>query len=55
MQLIDEIESTPRGLYTGAIGWLDRGGDFCLSVAIRTLVVGGGQGHDGRRRGDRAR
>ena len=39
MQLIDEIESTPRGLYTGAIGWLDRGGDFCLSVAIRTLVV----------------
>ena len=39
MQLIDEIESTPRGLYTGAIGWLDEGGDFCLSVAIRTLVV----------------
>ncbi|MFM0733266.1 chorismate-binding protein [Paraburkholderia sediminicola] len=23
MQLIDELESTPRGLYTGAIGWLD--------------------------------
>ncbi|MDR5803040.1 aminodeoxychorismate synthase component I [Caballeronia sp. LZ001] len=39
MQLIDEIESTPRGLYTGAIGWLDTRGDFCLSVAIRTLVV----------------
>jgi len=39
MQLIDEIESTPRGLYTGAIGWLDAGGDFCLSVAIRTLVI----------------
>ncbi|AET88225.1 MULTISPECIES: aminodeoxychorismate synthase component I [Caballeronia] len=39
MQLIDEIESTPRGLYTGAIGWLDASGDFCLSVAIRTLVV----------------
>jgi para-aminobenzoate synthetase/4-amino-4-deoxychorismate lyase len=44
MQLIDEIESTPRGLYTGAIGWLDRGGDFCLSVAIRTLVTGTGRG-----------
>jgi para-aminobenzoate synthetase / 4-amino-4-deoxychorismate lyase len=42
--LIDQIESTPRGLYTGAIGWLDRGGDFCLSVAIRTLVVGEGRG-----------
>jgi para-aminobenzoate synthetase / 4-amino-4-deoxychorismate lyase len=51
MQLIDELESTPRGLYTGAIGWLDgveagQGsmqesacGDFCLSVAIRTLTL----------------
>ncbi|KWD75449.1 aminodeoxychorismate synthase component I [Burkholderia ubonensis] len=47
MQLIDAIESTPRGLYTGAIGWLDAPrepaagcGDFCLSVAIRTLTLG---------------
>ncbi|MFM0328742.1 aminodeoxychorismate synthase component I [Paraburkholderia strydomiana] len=50
MQLIDELESTPRGLYTGAIGWLDApaleaaanensGGDFCMSVAIRTLTL----------------
>ncbi|WP_244814375.1 aminodeoxychorismate synthase component I [Caballeronia sp. Lep1P3] len=39
MQLIDAIESTPRGLYTGAIGWVDAGGDFCMSVAIRTLVI----------------
>jgi para-aminobenzoate synthetase/4-amino-4-deoxychorismate lyase len=84
MQLIDELESTPRGLYTGAIGWLDAPmtpmnvvqqagadeapadvlnahefaaasttpttsttpptnesacGDFCLSVAIRTLAL----------------
>ncbi|MEM5454337.1 aminodeoxychorismate synthase component I [Paraburkholderia phytofirmans] len=58
MQLIDELESTPRGLYTGAIGWLDAPssaadptdtttleanqtacGDFCLSVAIRTLTL----------------
>jgi para-aminobenzoate synthetase/4-amino-4-deoxychorismate lyase len=52
MELIAELESTPRGLYTGAIGWLDaardgaRCGDFCLSVAIRTLTLGeatGGQ------------
>ncbi|SAK39437.1 para-aminobenzoate synthase subunit I [Caballeronia hypogeia] len=43
MQLIDEIESTPRGLYTGAIGWLDADGDLCLSVAIRTLVVDAAQ------------
>ena len=88
MQLIESLESTPRGLYTGAIGWLDAGvvsnvpaasaaattpattnaaaavavspdsgtsdssttsnsstpghdacGDFCLSVAIRTLTL----------------
>ncbi|MDN7561486.1 bifunctional anthranilate synthase component I family protein/class IV aminotransferase [Burkholderia orbicola] len=68
MELIDAIESTPRGLYTGAIGWLDAPkdeagqagaaasggvagcGDFCLSVAIRTLtldaVEGDGDGDD---------
>ena len=46
MELIAGLESTPRGLYCGAIGWLDapKGdalcGDFCLSVAIRTLSLG---------------
>jgi len=50
MELIDEIETTPRGLYTGTIGWYDApsdstpdaphaGGDFCLSVTIRTLTL----------------
>ncbi|MDN7526562.1 bifunctional anthranilate synthase component I family protein/class IV aminotransferase [Burkholderia orbicola] len=65
MELIDAIESTPRGLYTGAIGWLDAPkdeagqagaaasggvagcGDFCLSVAIRTLALDAGDGADG--------
>ncbi|CAN5874408.1 bifunctional anthranilate synthase component I family protein/class IV aminotransferase [soil metagenome] len=46
MQLIAGLETTPRGLYCGAIGWMDapvgdaRIGDFCLSVAIRTLTLG---------------
>jgi para-aminobenzoate synthetase/4-amino-4-deoxychorismate lyase len=46
MELIAGLESTPRGLYTGAIGWIEaardgaRCGDFCLSVAIRTLTLG---------------
>lgn len=46
MQLIAELETTPRGIYTGAIGWMDspkpgrRCGDFGLSVAIRTLAIG---------------
>ena len=45
MQIIAALETTPRGLYTGMIGWLDAPapgqacGDFCLSVAIRTLVL----------------
>jgi para-aminobenzoate synthetase / 4-amino-4-deoxychorismate lyase len=46
MELIAGLESTPRGLYCGSIGWVDapregeRIGDFCLSVAIRTLTLG---------------
>ncbi|MDQ0590702.1 aminodeoxychorismate synthase component I [Variovorax paradoxus] len=46
MEWIAELESTPRGLYCGAIGWIDAPaqdasiGDFCLSVAIRTLTLG---------------
>jgi para-aminobenzoate synthetase/4-amino-4-deoxychorismate lyase len=46
MGLIAGLETTPRGLYCGAIGWVDapradaRVGDFCLSVAIRTLTLG---------------
>jgi len=46
MDLIAGFESTPRGLYCGAIGWIDAPpaggglGDFCLSVAIRTLTLG---------------
>ncbi|MFI4939651.1 MAG: aminotransferase class IV, partial [Burkholderiales bacterium] len=45
MQIIRELEPESRGLYTGAIGWFDvpaedrRLGNFCLSVAIRTLVL----------------
>ncbi len=49
MELIAGLENTPRGLYCGAIGWVDapqggaRIGDFCLSVAIRTLTLGAEQ------------
>jgi len=39
MQIIGELESAPRGLYTGAFGWWAPGGDFCLNVAIRTLEL----------------
>ena len=44
MQIIRELEDTPRGIYTGAIGWLEASGDFCLSVPIRTLALAAPQG-----------
>ncbi|WP_033920510.1 aminodeoxychorismate synthase component I [Sphingomonas sp. 37zxx] len=43
MQAIAEIESGPRGLYTGAIGCFDPGGDAQFNVAIRTLTLHGDQ------------
>ncbi len=39
MQIAGELESGPRGLYTGALGWLAPNGDFRLNVAIRTLQL----------------
>ncbi|MCR9058226.1 MAG: aminodeoxychorismate synthase component I [Rhodobacteraceae bacterium] len=39
MQIAHNLESGPRGVYTGSIGCLAPGGDFRLNVAIRTLVL----------------
>jgi para-aminobenzoate synthetase/4-amino-4-deoxychorismate lyase len=39
MQIIRELESTPRGIYTGAIGCVTPGGRAHFSVAIRTVVI----------------
>lgn len=50
MRQIQRLETSPRGVYCGSIGWLAPTGDFCLNVAIRTLVVdqhGRGQYHVG--------
>jgi len=38
MEIIEELEAEPRGLYTGSIGYIDAGGDAAFNVAIRTLV-----------------
>lgn len=46
MQIIGELEDWPRGLYTGAFGWIAPDGDFRLNVAIRTLELAAG--HCGR-------
>ena len=37
-EIIDELEVGKRGIYTGAIGWVDLSGELDLSMAIRTAV-----------------
>lgn len=38
MEIIDAIESTPRGAYSGAFGWISSDGRADLGVIIRTLT-----------------
>ncbi|MGH3546285.1 MAG: anthranilate synthase component I [Mycobacteriales bacterium] len=42
MEIIDSLEPTRRGLYGGAVGYLDFGGDMDTAIAIRTALL-----HDG--------
>jgi len=39
MGVIADIEGSPRGVYTGAIGRFDANGDAAFNVAIRTLTL----------------
>ncbi len=39
MEIIDDLEKSPRGIYTGSIGMIEPSGDFVFNVAIRTLVI----------------
>ncbi len=39
MEVIRDLESSPRKAYTGSVGVFLPGGDFTLNVAIRTLIV----------------
>jgi aminodeoxychorismate synthase component I len=43
MEIIQELEQAPRGVYCGAIGWLGYNGESSLNIAIRTLVRQGNQ------------
>ncbi|MBO6550012.1 MAG: aminodeoxychorismate synthase component I [Rhizobiales bacterium] len=39
MELIEELEDTPRGVYTGAIGFFAPSNDYTFNVAIRTIEL----------------
>lgn len=38
MKIIEELETTRRGLYSGAVGYFAPNGDFDLSVVIRSIL-----------------
>ncbi|MDQ6433675.1 aminodeoxychorismate synthase component I [Mesorhizobium sp. LHD-90] len=39
MEILRELETTPRDVYCGAIGWIAPGGPMRFSVAIRTISL----------------
>ena len=39
MEIIDETESTARGVYTGSIGFIGIDGSACLNIGIRTIII----------------
>ena len=39
MQIISELETTPRRIYTGSIGFIAPNGDSQFNVAIRTVLI----------------
>jgi len=44
MEILAELEPHPRGVYTGAMGLIDFGGNAILNVAIRTVRLKGDRG-----------
>lgn len=43
LEIIQELEPSPRGLFTGAIGYFGYGGQSQFNIAIRTVVARGGR------------
>jgi len=45
MQIIRDLEPSGRGLYAGAVGYLDFAGNLDFCIAIRTVIMSGGQAY----------
>jgi anthranilate synthase component 1 len=45
MEIIDDLEPARRGLYGGAVGYLDFAGNLDMAIAIRTAVLRDGVAH----------
>jgi para-aminobenzoate synthetase len=41
MEIVEEVEATPRGAYSGAFGWVSGDGRADLGVVIRSLLTAG--------------
>ena len=41
MQIIDQLEPSPRGVYAGAVGYVSLSGDMDWCIGIRTIVMRG--------------
>ncbi|SET70974.1 anthranilate synthase component 1 [Salinibacillus kushneri] len=39
MQILNELEPTKRGAYSGAVGYINGNGDLDLGLAIRTMMI----------------
>jgi len=39
MEMISKLEETPRGIYTGSIGYAGFNGQACFNIAIRTALL----------------
>ena len=50
MEIIEEVEETPRGVYAGAFGWISGDGPADLGVVIRSLMTAGDGTLDARHR-----
>jgi anthranilate synthase component 1 len=45
MQIIDDLEPGRRGIYAGAVGYLDFAGNLDFCIAIRTIVIDNGRAY----------